>query len=299
MPEGIPVPESGQLLFLTELPVEDVCKVGDTPYGKRTVSVLGRGAISGGAFQGEVLPGGLDFELELSDGSLEVEQVLIWRMSDGSVLYSRNAGVGISKSDVRVVLDVEAPNEGPYASLNRGTYVARRVWNADAQTITLSVYEVFDVDAGEAVTLKKPTDHPPQPWENRNADASEAPGELLVSERVTLGETLSVGASKRGTRHIIPITGGELQGELSGKVLAGGADYQLDAEAFVLDARYLWKMDNGEFVVVRNVGTIDRLVPCFETSIDGNYAWLNAGRYLSSNPRGGDGAVFLDIHKSE
>jgi hypothetical protein len=58
------------------------------------------------------------------------------------------------------------------------------------------------------------------------------------------------GLNSRGKRRIIPITGGVLRGpRLNGRVLAGGADFQLIVSdtAADLDARYIIELDGPEF----------------------------------------------------
>jgi hypothetical protein len=64
-----------------------------------------------------------------------------------------------------------------------------------------------------------------------------------------------------------------------GKILDGGADYQLSG----LDARYTLAPNDGEFIIVRNCGA-NGLVPVFEARVDGPYAFLNENKYLSSSP---------------
>jgi hypothetical protein len=39
-------------------------------------------------------------------------------------------------------------------------------------------------------------------------------------------------------------------------------------------------------------------VPTFEARVDGPYAYLNSGRYLSSNPGMGQGGVGLTFYES-
>ena len=73
---------------------------------------------------------------------------------------------------------------------------------------------------------------------------------------MSLGASLSVGTSKRGRRNIIPITGGNVTGDITGKVLAGGADYQNLSNPMTIDARYLWQTNDGEIIIVRNAGPI-------------------------------------------
>jgi Protein of unknown function (DUF3237) len=63
-----------------------------------------------------------------------------------------------------------------------------------------------------------------------------------------------VGLNSRGKRRIIPITGGTVTGKVNGKVLPGGADFQIvvsDTTAD-LDARYMIELENGEHIFVQN-----------------------------------------------
>ena len=102
-----------------------------------------------------------------------------------------------------------------------------------------------------------------------------------------------------GRRRIIPITGGRFHGErLSGRVLPGGADWQVVRPDGVadLDARYTIETHDAALIYVRNKGyrhgpdevirrlkdgeAVDpklyymRTTPWFETG-DARYAWLN------------------------
>ena len=72
-------------------------------------------------------------------------------------------------------------------------------------------------------------------------------------------------------------------------MLFGGADYQSPTTGPAIDARYLWQTTEGDVIVVRNAGPFNKLIPTFETSVDGKYAWMNSGKYLSSPPGGGGG----------
>ncbi len=303
MPGGIPKPEKGLLIFQAKMTLGQVYDVGKTQYGRRQVLVVQGGAVTGPRIVGAVLPGGLDFQLVLSNGVVEIEQVLVVRTNDGKHIYLRNAGAGATEKDVRIVMDFEAPNGSPYAWLHTGQYVGRRVVNVAAKTIEMSVYDVSEAtirsDAGNVVRIARPTNVPPQPWDYRRAAAGESPGEQFLRETVTLGGSISVGASKRGNRNIIPITGGRLTGSIAGEVLFGGADYQNLSNPATIDARYLWQTDDGEIIIVRNAGPFGALVPTFETRVDGKYAWLNSGTYLSSNPGMGAGGVSLTMYKSK
>ena len=301
LPGGIPSPESGTLVFQAEMRLDRMADVGRTQYGRRQVAVVQEGTLTGSRVSGSVMTGALDFELTLANGVIEIEQILVLRTTDGRFVYVRAAGTGPDAKDVRLVMDFEAPTASAVAWLNSGTYVARRVLNAAARTMTLRVYDVSGVkpaDSGRVVRITKPAGVPAQPWDYRKAAPTEKRGSQLIVETVTLSPSQSVGASKRGPRNIIPITGGELTGRITGKVLPGGADYQNLSPPATIDARYLWQTADGEIIIVRNGGAFGSLVPTFEVRVDSPYAWLNTGAYLSSNPEMRPGGVGLTFYES-
>src|SRR4051812_11787995 len=69
MAEGIPSPESGTLIFEAEMKLDRVAGIGKTPYGDRQVAVGQDGTLSGTKLTGSVMPGALDLELTLSNGT--------------------------------------------------------------------------------------------------------------------------------------------------------------------------------------------------------------------------------------
>jgi hypothetical protein len=200
-------------------------------------------------------------------------------------------------------MDFEAPYGSSPEWLNTGKYVARRIVDESAKTLTLRVYDVsgvpIDADAANVIRIAKPDGVPPQPWNFRQKDPTEKPGKELIVESVGLSPSQHVGASKRGNRNIIPIIGGDLSGRITGKVLAGGADYQNLSGPPAIDARYLWQSSDGEIIIVRNTtSAAGGLVPTFETRIDGPFAYLNTGLYLSSNPGIANGGVRITMYES-
>jgi len=123
--------------------------------------------------------------------------------------------------------------------------------------------------------------------------------EPLLKADISLAAPQELGESPLGRRRIINITGGTFRGErLSGKVLPGGADWQVIRTDGVadLDARYTLETSDGALIYVRNHGyrhgpadvlkklssgeDVDpslyymRTTPLFETG-DQRYAWLN------------------------
>jgi len=131
----------------------------------------------------------------------------------------------------------------------------------------------------------------------------------LFRAEITLAAPQELGETPQGRRRIIGITGGRFSGErLSGRVLPGGADWQLIRPDGVadLDARYTLETSDGALIYVRNRGyshgspevirklasgeAVDpslyymRTTPRFETG-DTRYAWLNRVICVASGAR--------------
>lgn len=197
---------------------------------------------------------------------------------------------------VRIVPDFEVATSSALSWLNTGRFAGTRVIDAAGSTLRLSVYDVSSVAvAAPFITIQDPAGVPQQPWDC--AAGTGTRGATVFTESVSLGSSLSVGASKRGTRNIVPITGGTVTGNVKGSVLAGGADFQLMGATTTLDARYALRTSDGELIVVRNCGSMGALVPRFETRTAGAYAYLNTGSYLSSDPGMASGAVTITFYE--
>jgi hypothetical protein len=79
--------------------------------------------------------------------------------------------------------------------------------------------------------------------------------EFIFAARVTVDAPLDFGDVGKGSRRIVPITGGEFCGpQLRGVVLTGGADWQVLRSDGVaeLEARYTLRTDDGALIYVRN-----------------------------------------------
>lgn len=79
----------------------------------------------------------------------------------------------------------------------------------------------------------------------------------LGTLRVEVGEPVVVGETVDGVRRIIPILGGTFTGpRATGRILPGGADYQLIRSATLteLEAKYAVELDGGERLYIDNLG---------------------------------------------
>jgi len=140
----------------------------------------------------------------------------------------------------------------------------------------------------------------------------------LFRAEISLAPPQELGDTPQGRRRIIGITGGRFSGErLSGRVLPGGADWQVIRSDGVadLDARYTLETEDGALIYVRNRGlrhgpaevlrqlslgqNVDpslyymRTTPSFETG-DTRYLWLNRMVCVATGARRA-AAVELDV----
>ena len=67
--------------------------VGAGPLGERRVIPILGGRVSGPRLEGEVLPGGADFQLIRPDGVAEIEARYTLRLADGALVYVVNRGL--------------------------------------------------------------------------------------------------------------------------------------------------------------------------------------------------------------
>jgi hypothetical protein len=133
--------------------------------------------------------------------------------------------------------------------------------------------------------------------------------EPLLRAEITLAPPQELGETPHGRRRVIAITGGSFRGErLAGRVLPGGADWQLIRADGVaeLDARYTLETVDRSLIYVRNFGyrhgpvevmrrlaagePVDpslyymRTTPRFETGAE-RYRWLNGLICVASGAR--------------
>ncbi len=143
----------------------------------------------------------------------------------------------------------------------------------------------------------------------------------LCDVAVTIAAPVEVGHTPAGLRRMIPITGGTVTGPLvNGKVLAGGADFQLilgGGTQAHLDARYVIELADGSRVFVQNtalrVASLEnsqrimngqpvnpeeiyfRCQPKLEATAP-QWAWLSESQFVGTGRRAPDG-VYLSFYR--
>ncbi len=101
-------PTKGTLVFKATLKLGEIHDVGKVQYGHRRVLDVTGGTVTGDKVSGTVLTGGLDLPLELSNGSIELEQINIIRTSDNALIFMRTCGFAPAGDSVtRIVPDLE------------------------------------------------------------------------------------------------------------------------------------------------------------------------------------------------
>ena len=145
--------------------------------------------------------------------------------------------------------------------------------------------------------------------------------EHLCDLAVTIAAPVEVGQTPAGLRRMIPITGGTVTGpRVNGKVLAGGADFQLilgGGTQAHLDARYVIELGDGSRVFVQNtalrVASLEnsqrimngqpvnpdevyfRCQPKLEATSP-EWAWLSESQFIGVGRRAPDG-VFMSFYR--
>ena len=119
-------------MFSVALTIGATHDVGDTQFGHRRQLDVKSGTITGDKLQGTVQAGGLDYELTLSNGAMELEEILIMKASDNTTFFVRNCGVAAAGDTVvRIVPDFEVAQPGSRATDPWGSGRPRQARSAD------------------------------------------------------------------------------------------------------------------------------------------------------------------------
>jgi hypothetical protein len=82
---------------------------GPGPNGHRRVIPITGGRVAGPRLQGEVVPGGADYEWVRPDGTSRVEAHYALRAADGTPIYIVNRGLFVAAQQVIARVDAGAP----------------------------------------------------------------------------------------------------------------------------------------------------------------------------------------------
>lgn len=91
-----------QLAYVCDIDVDvgPIRDLGATPHGRRRIIQILGGKVLGSRFEGEIVPGGADWQYVRSDGVVELEARYSIRASDGTEIAVTNRGIRRAPVDV-------------------------------------------------------------------------------------------------------------------------------------------------------------------------------------------------------
>jgi hypothetical protein len=136
--------------FEARVRIDPAVTVGASSLGLRRYIPIGGGSFSGPRIQGEVVPGGADYQIVRPDGVTSVEARYTLRASDGALIYVVNRGLIVRAAGsastiayVRTAPEFEAP-VGPHDWLNKSLFLgALDASQASTGLVIIRVYQVI------------------------------------------------------------------------------------------------------------------------------------------------------------
>jgi len=138
-------------VFDANVTIGGLLDFGKSKYGERRIIPITGGTFKGPGIEGEVLPGGADWQLTRPDGDVELYARYTLKTKDGALIQVQNRVLMHMSKDgtppyTRSVIDFEAPSESPHAWLNNaiflGTLSMPREMPRDKPYVIIGVYKV-------------------------------------------------------------------------------------------------------------------------------------------------------------
>ena len=115
-----------ELAFEALVSIGPAVRVGETATGKRRFIPITGGTFQGPRIEGEVIPGGADWQTVRADGVTVVDAIYAIKATDGAVITVRNLGLVAPAEGgfpyVRTTPVFDAP-QGPHDWLNKSIFV--------------------------------------------------------------------------------------------------------------------------------------------------------------------------------
>ncbi len=142
-------------------------------------------------------------------------------------------------------------------------------------------------------TSEEATIVPDPGWACGMAEGIPSPtrGELAFTITLDISDTHDVGDTPYGHRRFLEVSGGAISGaRLSGSVLTGGLEYELTLSNGVIEYQgiNILEASDGSRIFVRSCGVAPdesgtpRVIPDFEATTTGSYAFLNTGKFVAT-----------------
>ena len=134
-----------EFAFEALVSIDAATKIGDTALGKRRFIGITGGSFKGPRIEGEVIPGGADWQTVRADGVTVIEAIYALRTTDGAVIAVRNLGLVAPTQDggryVRTNPTFDAP-QGPHDWLNKSIFVGTIGVADSGKAVRIGVYRV-------------------------------------------------------------------------------------------------------------------------------------------------------------
>ncbi|PPE68691.1 DUF3237 domain-containing protein [Caldimonas thermodepolymerans] len=84
--------------------VDELVSLGPAPYGERRFVPLGGGTVRGPELNGEIVAGGVDWQIQRADGVLDIAAHYVIRTTDGALVEVRSEGMRHADPEVMQLL---------------------------------------------------------------------------------------------------------------------------------------------------------------------------------------------------
>lgn len=134
-----------EFAFEALVSIDAATRIGDTALGKRRFIGITGGTFKGPRIEGEVIPGGADWQTVRADGVTVIEAIYALKTSDGAVIAVRNLGLVSPTPEggryVRTNPTFDAP-QGPHDWLNKSIFVGTIGVADGGKAVRIGVYRV-------------------------------------------------------------------------------------------------------------------------------------------------------------
>jgi hypothetical protein len=117
---SLPAPPALVPMCRINCEVGEVVSLGPAPGGERRYVPLGGGSVAGPELDGEVVAGGVDWQVQHADGTLDIQAHYVVRCTDGALVEVRSEGLRHGPPEVMARLARSEP-------VAAGEYVFRTV----------------------------------------------------------------------------------------------------------------------------------------------------------------------------
>jgi len=141
-----------EFIWEAKVKIGSMINVGESKRGTRRIIPIIGGTFCGPKIEGEILPGGDDWQLVRPDGDTELYARYLLKTNDGYIFQIINQALMHTDNSVnsfycKSVLDIEVPNNSPYNYLNHaiflGTLTMPDLKPGDEPYVIIRMYKVL------------------------------------------------------------------------------------------------------------------------------------------------------------